>query len=77
MTPHKTAARPRASGSVEALRRMPLAARVRIESETNALLVLLATARGRAGDDVRVEAAITELEQLVAEIQAELIAARM
>jgi hypothetical protein len=56
---------------------MPLAARVRIESETNALLVLLATARGRAGDDVRVEAAITELEQLVAEIQAELIAARM
>jgi len=56
---------------------MPLAARARIESETDALLVLLAQARSCAGDDDWVEESIAELEQLVAQIQAELIAARM
>jgi hypothetical protein len=77
MTPQKIAVCHRASGSVEALRCMPLEARVRIESEANALLVLLAQARRRAGGDGEIETAIAALEQLVAQIQAELVTARM
>jgi len=76
MTPHKIAARHRAGGSVEALRRMPLAARARIESETDALL-LLARAGRRCGGDAEVQAAIAAIEELLAQIQADLIAARM
>ena len=77
MTPQRIAACHRADWSVESLRRMPLAARARIELETDALLVLLAQARACASDDDWVEESIAELEQLVAQIQAELIAARM
>lgn len=77
MTPEEIAACHRASECVEALRRMPLAARARIESEANALLVLLAQARRRTGRDDEIEAAIAAIEELVAQVQAELIAARM
>jgi hypothetical protein len=77
MTPHKIAARHRASGSVEALRRMPLAARARIESETDALLMLLARARRRYGSGARMQPAIAAIEEVVAQVKADLIAARL
>ena len=77
MTPQKIAAFHRASGSVESLRRMPLAARARIESEAEALLVLLAQARGRAKGNHEAEAAVAVIEELVAQVLAQLIAARM
>jgi hypothetical protein len=77
MTPEEIAACHRAGTSVYALRRMPLAARARVESEANALLVLLAQARRRAGGDDEVEMAIAAIEELVAQVQAELVAARM
>lgn len=77
MTPQRSAACQRASGSVEALRRMPPAARARIESETDALLMVLARARCRYRGDDEVQAAIESIEERVAQVQAELIAARM
>jgi hypothetical protein len=77
MTPQKIAAFHPASGSVESLRRMPLAARARIESEAEALLVLLAQARGRAKGNHEAEAAVAVIEELVAQVLAQLIAARM
>jgi len=77
MTPEKIAASHRASDCVEALRRMPVAARARIESEANALLVLLGRARGRADGDDEIEVAIAAIEELVAQVQAELVAARL
>lgn len=77
MTPEEVAASAPPGESVSALRRMPLAARARIESESDALLVLLARARRIAGGDAEVEAAIRKTEELVARIQSDLIAARM
>ncbi len=79
MTPEEeeVAVSVRTSESITALRRMPLAARARIESESDALLVLLARARRVAGSDARVEAAIRVTEEMVARIQSDLIAARM
>ena len=65
------------SESINALRRMRLAARARIEWESDALLVLLARARQVAGRDAEVETAIRSTDELVATIQSDLIAARM
>jgi hypothetical protein len=78
MTPEEEAAAiVKASESITALRRMPLAARARIESESDALLMLLARARRIAGSDAEVEDAIRMTEKRVARIQSGLIAARM
>ena len=77
MTPEEITGCHRASQCVEALRRMPLAARARIESDANALLALLAQARNGTGGDDEIEAAIAVIEEQVAQVQAELIAARM
>jgi hypothetical protein len=65
------------SASISALRRMPLAARARIESESDALLMLLARARRIAGSGAELEAAIRMTEERVARIRSDLIAARM
>lgn len=79
MTPEEkdVAVRTSAGASISALRRMPLAARARIESESDALLDLLARARRIAGSDAEVEAAIRMTEELIASIRSDLIAARM
>jgi hypothetical protein len=78
MTPEEeVTASPLPSESISALRRMPLAARARLESESDALLVLLARARRMAGSDAQAEEAIRVTEERVARIQSDLIAARM
>ncbi len=77
MTPEEVAANVRAGASISALRRMPLAARARIESESDALLALLARTRRIAASDAEFEAAIRVTEELVARIQSDLITARM